>query len=62
VIAAARSGGSRESVAQASVATIPTGRYGKPQELADIVFLASKRVGYVAGAKIRVDGSLIRGI
>ncbi|SKB75625.1 3-oxoacyl-[acyl-carrier protein] reductase, partial [Bosea thiooxidans] len=42
--AAARSGGTRDAVAKASIATIPAGRYGKPQEFADVVtFLASER-------------------
>ena len=53
----------REAVAKASIATIPAGRYGKPQEFADVVtFLASERASYVTGAKIRIDGGLIRGI
>ena len=40
---------------------IPVGRYGEPQELADlVVFLASPRAGYITGAVIPVDGGLRR--
>ena len=50
-------------VAAKSRATIPTGRYGKPEEFADVVtFLASERAGYVTGSKIRIDGGSIKSI
>jgi 3-oxoacyl-[acyl-carrier protein] reductase len=40
---------------------IPVGRYGEPEELADlVVFLASPRAGYISGAVIPVDGGLRR--
>jgi 3-oxoacyl-[acyl-carrier protein] reductase len=61
--AAARAGATRDAIAKASMASIPAGRYGLPQEFADVVaFLASERASYVTGAKIRIDGGLIRGI
>ncbi|MBD3665601.1 SDR family oxidoreductase [Sulfitobacter aestuariivivens] len=50
-------------VAAKSRATIPAGRYGKPEEFADVVtFLASERAGYVTGSKIRIDGGSIKSI
>jgi 3-oxoacyl-[acyl-carrier protein] reductase len=42
---------------------IPLGRYGQPEEYADVVaFLASNRAAYVTGSVIRVDGGLIASI
>lgn len=61
--AAKRSNKTVADVAAASAASIPAGRYGRPEEFADVaVFLASERASYVTGSKIRIDGGAIRGI
>ena len=61
--AADRQGSTMEAVAAASRASIPAGRYGDPQEFADVVaFLASRRASYVTGAAIRVDGGATRSV
>ena len=52
-----------EDVAAESTATIPLGRYGAPEEYADVVaFVASARAAYVTGSVIRIDGGLIASI
>jgi 3-oxoacyl-[acyl-carrier protein] reductase len=60
---AKREGRSVEEVAAESAAIIPVGRYGKPEEYADVVaFLASTRAAYITGAVIRVDGGMTTSI
>lgn len=61
--AAKRTGKDVAEVAAASRAAIPAGRYGTPEEFADVVtFLASDRAGYVTGSKIRIDGGSIKSV
>lgn len=60
---AKREGKSVEDVSAASTASIPVGRYGDPQEYADVVaFMASSRASYLTGSVIRVDGGLIASV
>lgn len=54
---AQRSGRPLEDVQNESLASIPLGRLGDPEELANVVvFLASEAASYVNGAAIQVDG------
>lgn len=47
-----------EDVRKASVASIPLGRLGRPEELANlVVFLASEAGSYITGQAITVDGA-----
>ncbi|HBS98432.1 MAG: SDR family oxidoreductase [Salipiger marinus] len=62
-IKAEKSGQSVEEVQAASRATIPAGRYGRPEEFAAAVaFLCSMQAGYITGSMIRVDGGMIRSL
>ena len=60
---AKREGRAVEDVSAESTASIPIGRYGRPEEYGAVVsFLASKAAGYITGSVIRVDGGLIASI
>lgn len=54
---AERSGTSLEDVKLGSAASVPLGRMGRPEELANLVtFLASDAASYITGQAITVDG------
>jgi len=58
-----REGTTEDAVRSAHIATIPAGRYGRPEELGALVaFLASERASYLTGQLIAVDGGLIAGL
>jgi 3-oxoacyl-[acyl-carrier protein] reductase len=51
-----------DDVRRSSEATIPVGRYGRPDEFAAMVtFLCGSPASYVTGEQLRVDGGLVHG-
>jgi len=49
-----------DQVERESRATIPMGRYGRPEEFGSTVaFLASQQAAYITGSMVRVDGGMI---
>ncbi len=49
-----------QNIKEALLTQIPAGRYGRPEEVADVVaFLASDRAAYINGQTLNVDGGLV---
>lgn len=56
---AERQGITADEVRAKSESSIPLGRYGTPQDLAEsVAFLVSERAGYVTGQSLLIDGGL----
>lgn len=57
---AAREGTTPEAIADRAVAQIPLRRYGRPEEVGELLaFLLSRRNGYVSGQQILCDGAFV---
>ncbi|MCS7181139.1 MAG: 3-oxoacyl-[acyl-carrier-protein] reductase [bacterium] len=49
-----------EKVKEEMLKLIPLGRFGKPEEVAELVyFLSSEKANYITGQVIRIDGGLV---
>ncbi|MEO6458206.1 MAG: SDR family oxidoreductase [Chloroflexia bacterium] len=60
---ASASGTTEQEVEDYFISQIPIGRYGEPEELANLaVFLASDKASYITGTTIQVDGGLFKGL
>jgi 3-oxoacyl-[acyl-carrier protein] reductase len=62
-INATRAGLAVDEQQRRMAATIPLGRYGRPEEFGRMAaFLLSDAAAYITGASVQVDGGLIRGV
>ncbi|MCR2022343.1 SDR family oxidoreductase, partial [Blautia pseudococcoides] len=49
----------KEDIKEAACRQIPLGKFGKPEDIADmVVFLASEKADYITGQVISVDGGM----
>ncbi len=57
------SGKTADEIINGFALSSPTGRIGKPEELAALItFLASEKAAYITGASIPVDGGLVKAL
>jgi 3-oxoacyl-[acyl-carrier protein] reductase len=62
-INARQAGIALEDQQKRSLATVPLGRYGQPEEFGCVgAFLLSDAASYINGASVQIDGGLIRGL
>ena len=60
-VRAEQSGTTAEAIIADMGASVPVGRIGQPKEFGALVaFLASEKAGYINGASIPIDGSIIK--
>ena len=60
---ASRTGQSVEDAMKGMVSQVPTGRYGSPEEVGNLVaFLASDKASYINGTMLTIDGGLIKSV
>jgi 3-oxoacyl-[acyl-carrier protein] reductase len=49
-----------ESIKEQILAQVPVGRFGEPEEIAEVVaFLAGDNAAYVTGQTIAIDGGMV---